>query len=47
MTTAPRTQTQLAGALIIAAAIGMSLCVRWLARDVVTGDYTLYLQPWI
>jgi Gpi18-like mannosyltransferase len=25
----------------------MSLCVRWLARDVVTGDYTLYLQPWI
>jgi len=47
MTTAPRTQKQLAGALIIAAAIGMSLCVRWLARDVVTGDYTLYLQPWI
>jgi Gpi18-like mannosyltransferase len=47
MNTATRTPSHYAGAAIIAAAIGMSLCVRWLARDVVTGDYTLYLQPWI
>jgi Gpi18-like mannosyltransferase len=47
ITAAPRTLSRYAGAAIIAAAFGMSLCMRWLARDVVTGDYTLYLQPWI